>query len=492
MRRAGHRTLLALAAIVGLGIVAPAGHTGRLPRYGGTLRVTVAALPASLDPLRLTSDDGAIVAGCLYEGLTRWDSTGVGPALARTWTHDDEAQRWRFKLRSDAQFHDGTRCDATAVARALERLADPRRSPCAWLFADLAGWDEFAAGRAAHVEGIDVLEATEIELAFASRANDVPARLALPVAGIARRQGSEWLGTGPFEVASATGDRLRLVACRDHAPGRPYLDRVEFTAESDTATASEMDALRVVRVRPADVQHAAAIRWRGAASRLGFLLVNPRSPVLGTDERRHELAQSFDRSVFVRVALEGDGDATEALLPGNTRRVRSRTNGSAGDLAGTAGQRARIVVSQAEPVLRALGERLQVHLYALGVAADLEALPAAEYSRELTRGHFDVAVLGWTPPQPADEGLLAVTTLQLFAASALQPALGSAFPDAWTPARLAAAKEPAAALLRGDLCIPLVFFHDLWQTPAEVLHLEPGRAGAGLGLADTHLDPRLP
>jgi MarR-like DNA-binding transcriptional regulator SgrR of sgrS sRNA len=474
-----------------LGVVSP-GHAGRLPRYGGTLRITVATLPASLDPLKLGGDDGAVLAACLYEGLTRRDSAGVAPALARTWTHDDEAQRWRFELRSDALFHDGTRCDAPAVARALERLADPRQSPYAWLLSDLTGWDEFAAGRTAHVEGIDVLDATEIELDFAARASDVPARLALPVAAIARRRGNDWLGTGPFEVTAAPAEVLRLIASRNHALGRPYLDRVEFAAGTDTAAASDAGTLPVTRVRPTETQLAGTIRRRSAASRLGFLLLNPQGQVLATDASRHRLAQSFDRKVFVRVVLEGDGEATEDLVPVDVRRIGTRIGSSADDLETTPGQHARIVVSQAEPVLRALGERLQVHLYALGIPAAVEALPAAGLARELAQGHYDIAVLGWTPPQSTGERLMPVTALQYFASSVLQPTLGAAMPDAWAPARLAAAKEPAAVLLRGDLCIPLVFFHDLWQTPGEVLHLEPTPAGAGLDLRDTHLEPRWP
>jgi hypothetical protein len=78
------------------------------------------------------------------------------------------------------------------------------------------------------------------------------------------------------------------------------------------------------------------------------------------------------------------------------------------------------------------------------------------------------------------------------AASLLSPVLGEATPEAWTPARLAAAKDAEQALLRGSICIPLVFFHDLWQTSADVLDLQVGAAATGLGLSGAHLDPHAP
>ncbi len=47
-------------------------------------------------------------------------------------------------------------------------------------------------------------------------------------------------------------------------------------------------------------------------------------------------------------------------------------------------------------------------------------------------------------------------------------------------------------LLRGDLCIPLVAFHDLWQTSSDLLNVELGVAMPTLGVASAHLEPHAP
>lgn len=484
------RTLLAALGLAALGIATgrPCA-AGRLPRYGGDVRVQLARVPANLDPLRLAADEGACVAACVYEGLTRWDGTDVGPALARQWTHDDELRRWRFRLRGDVLFHDGTRCDAAAVVQSLQRLADPRQSPYAWLLAALTGWDDFAAGRTERIEGLDVVAADAVELAFASAVSDLPARLALPASSIARRRGDGWAGTGPFQVLTASPGLLRLAAFREHRAGRPYLDHVEFAASVPGASPLEGGGAELARVLALDPPPAAAARWRAPAARLGLALVQPQSRVLGSETVRHELAQRFDRAVFVRAALGGDGEATEGISPQGPRTVTSRgvEPGAAARASGPQ-ERVRVVVGTSEPLLRALAERLQVHLYAMGLRADLVELPADDMALALSEQSYDVVVLGWTPPQPSTAALGPVAQAQLLATNLLQPILRGAMPDAWSPLRLATGKDPEQALLRGDLCVPLVLFHDRWQTTSDLLHVEIGAAAAGLGLESAHLD----
>jgi len=70
--------------------------------------------------------------------------------------------------------------------------------------------------------------------------------------------------------------------------------------------------------------------------------------------------------------------------------------------------------------------------------------------------------------------------------------LGDALPDGWSAARITAAKDPESVLLRGDLCIPLVLYHDLWQTSSDLLNVQLGAAMLVLGVANAHLEPHTP
>lgn len=490
--RCGGRPAAVLVTLLLLVGGADPSVAGRLPRYGGSLRVALNDVPASLDPLAMGGDEAALVASCMYEGLVRWNGVNAAPGLASQWVHDEGGSHWRFVLRNDVVFHDGTRCDAAAVRQSLQRLADPHQSSQAWLLANLVGWSDYAAGRTQEIAGIETPELDAIELRFDVPVPDLPARLALPVAAIAKRRGNGWIGTGPFQVQSTAPGELRLGLFKDHHDGRPYVERVVFVSRSRGEKALAGDVAELERALVGAPLPTGAARWRTPASRLGFALVHPKSAELASEDTRHRLAEAFDRSVFVRAVLGGDGEETERLSPRGPKTVASRSSESPADLASRPQQRARILVPASEPVLRALGERLQVHLFALGLGADLDVLGENQFEQALRLGRYDVVVLGWTPPQPRVGSLEPSTRVRLFVTSILAPILRGALPDAWAPARLASAKDPEQALLRGDLCIPLVFFHDLWQTTSDLQHVELGAAAPALGVASAHLDPHQP
>ena len=62
---------LALGALTGCGGQAGEGSSGALD-----LRVCIASEPATLDPAKNSTLDGAILAQHLFEGLMRWENSG--------------------------------------------------------------------------------------------------------------------------------------------------------------------------------------------------------------------------------------------------------------------------------------------------------------------------------------------------------------------------------------------------------------------------------
>lgn len=477
--------------IAGVGLVAAALALsgGRLPRYGGDLRVHVARMPADLDPLRMRGDEAGLVANLIYEGLSRMTTGEIEPAIAARWLRDDEGQRWLFQLRDDVVFHDGSRCDAEAVKASLERLADPRQSAYSWLLAGLTGFEDFAAGRSQEIEGLYVLQPDQIELQFTSPVNDLPARLALPCAAIARRRGDEWIGTGAFRVEANAPGSLRLLANRDHADGRPFVDRIEIVATPAAPVALEGSATELVRALATENRTTGATRWRAAAERLGLAVVQPRSTALANATLRRRFADGFDRTVFVRAVLDGDGRESRDFAPLAAKVIAARGAEPQGDLADRPQARARVIAPAGEPVLRSLGERVQVHLFALGLDATLDVLAADAFATALASRAYDVVVLGWTPPQARSMPLEGAAIPRLLLSDVLQPALGDSLPEGWSALRRHRdPKDASNLLLREDWCVPLVFFHDLWQGSQDLTRLDLGVGAAALGLANAHFE----
>lgn len=490
LRRAIGSSACVLGVAVGMSL---AMSGGRMPRYGGEIRVQVARLPADMDPLRMRGEDAGIVAGFLYEGLTTMASGEIEPAVASRWLRDDDGQRWLFVLRDNVVFHDGSRCDAEAVRSALERLADPRQSSYSWLLSSLAGWEDFAAGRSQQIEGLYVLQPDQLEIQLTAPMDDLPARLALPCAAIARRRGDEWLGTGPFRLESVAPGSIRLTANREHASGRPFVDRIQVVAVPTATPALEGGVADLARALPTDARPTGAARWRAPAERLAIAAIRPRSAALASAALRRRLNDGFDRTVFVRAVLNGDGRETRDLIPLGPKVIAARGAEPQGDLAMRPQTRARVITLAGEPVLRALGERVQVHLFALGLEATLDVLTADAFATAIASRAFDVVVMGWTPPQARSMPLEGALIPRLILSDVLQPVLGDSLPDGWSALRRSRdPKDASAVLLRDDYCLPLVFFHDIWQGSDDLLRLDLGAGAAGLGLANTHFEAGTP
>lgn len=103
MTRMDRRALFASGAAAAL--LAATGAVAAVPQRGGRLR---AALSNDLF-------DRA-VAATVYDNLTEIASDGtLRGELATQWMSDARAMRWRFVLRDNVMFHDGSRFDASAA-----------------------------------------------------------------------------------------------------------------------------------------------------------------------------------------------------------------------------------------------------------------------------------------------------------------------------------------------------------------------------------------
>ncbi len=146
---------------------------------------TLAMLDAVFDPLVRRVEAGRFAAG-----------------LAESWLQED-ARSTLFRLRPGLVFHDGTVCDAAAVAVSLRRMADPA------VGATLGApgvWAQYLAGST-----VAVIDAVTLRLTTVREIADIldvvaagmivsPTALAAAGTDIARR----WVGTGPWRLGGMT------------------------------------------------------------------------------------------------------------------------------------------------------------------------------------------------------------------------------------------------------------------------------------------------
>ena len=102
-------------------------QTSAKVKPGGTVKVGVVTPSGAIDPVKVADEGGLAVLGQAGEYLV-WSNAKLEavPRLAESWTPNDDASVWTFKIRQGVKFHDGTPMTAEDVAATINRLADPK------------------------------------------------------------------------------------------------------------------------------------------------------------------------------------------------------------------------------------------------------------------------------------------------------------------------------------------------------------------------------
>lgn len=110
-------SMVRLLTLIGLIVCLSGGTIAQTIRYG-----MVAFPPAAGNPFTMIGPSGTMIWSGLFDALTLLESDGtLQPALATSWTQDDPFT-WRFTLRRNVIFSDGSALDAKAVAATLSWL----------------------------------------------------------------------------------------------------------------------------------------------------------------------------------------------------------------------------------------------------------------------------------------------------------------------------------------------------------------------------------
>jgi ABC-type transport system substrate-binding protein len=291
-----------LAASSLLVVIAVLARAETRPQYGGTLRITLHAAPASLDPSldgtespQADSFAGRDITLLIFDTLVTTDAGGIHAALATSWQASPNNTRWQFRLRRGVKFHDGT-AFTPDIATASLRISNP-------------SWNVMADGDSV------VIECNGPE-------PNLPEKVALPRNAIAKRGSGQPVGTGPFHIADwQPGKKLTLAAFEDYWRGRPFLDAIEIELGKsfhDQWTALELGRADLVEVPP-EQAHRVSLdgrRMMNSAPLELIALLFTRDTQTPEEKLLHDaLALSVDRASMRSVILQGAGQASAGILP---------------------------------------------------------------------------------------------------------------------------------------------------------------------------------
>jgi peptide/nickel transport system substrate-binding protein len=327
MRR-HQRSIVLVALLVSIGWATPVVvHAQETPARGGTLVVAISVDPGHLNPAITTSGATHTAAELLYNGLLGRDERGDAiPDLAESWTIEQGGAVYRFRLRDDVTWHDGTRFTAADVKFTFEDVL-------------LKFHARTKASMGGALAGIDAPDDRTVVFRFKQPYAPLLLQLDATEAPIVARhiyQGrdpqtnpanAQPIGTGPFKLASyRKGAEIRLARNpRYFKKGLPYLDELVMRVIPDAGTQvlalenGEVDFLWGVP-GPDQQRLGADARFRmaqtsyhpGGSNCIMTVGFNLDRPMLKDVRVRRAMAQALDRDAFLRQVLFGEGRVASA------------------------------------------------------------------------------------------------------------------------------------------------------------------------------------
>ena len=192
------------------------------PPPPGILRTASADDVPTLDPAVGYDTTSWYFEQMLFSTLLDYDNdSGLVPELATRWEIAPDGRIYTFHLRGGVRFSNGRPLIAADVKYSIERVLRPStRSQGAEFFTGIAGADDFIAGKARHVDGIEMVD--DLTIRFRLKAFDplFLHKLALQFAAVvphevAEKAGLDFsshpIGSGPFILTDwQRGQKLRL------------------------------------------------------------------------------------------------------------------------------------------------------------------------------------------------------------------------------------------------------------------------------------------
>jgi peptide/nickel transport system substrate-binding protein len=292
-------------------------------QYGGSLRVALIDEPPTFDIHQTTTSTTAFVSWHIFEALFTWDADlQVMPELPEEYTVSPDGLSYRFVLREDVMFHDGSPLTARDVIASIER------------------WGRIVGLGQSLLEAIDEF-VIEDDRTFEVHMNE--AFGTMPVALARQNQGCaiypEWaieesgddpltslIGTGPYRLVEYRPDQhilLERFEIYTPAPGEVdgyggskhrFLDQLMFIAVSDEAArvagleAGDYDFLE--SISPDQVEEIEdnpdVVVELGEACCYPNLVINQRSDLMQNQHIRRAVQLALDHEPILQAGY-GDG-----------------------------------------------------------------------------------------------------------------------------------------------------------------------------------------
>jgi peptide/nickel transport system substrate-binding protein len=403
--------------ITGPSVLAHQSAASAKPKLGGTLSIRVPGQPDCMDPAKLSSSNGGMLANYVFDPLlTRTPTLRIIPYLAQSYTVAKSGTTITFHLRHDVKFSDGHPVTSADVKASFDRILDPAtKSP-------------IAKGLLSSISSVTTPDKYTAVLHLSASSRPLLNNLTTVYGGIIEKRSIDaagassctggLIGSGPFKLESASPDLSTVKEVRNkyHTfgpkfalnKGPAYLGGVSFQAvTSDTTAVSALLSGQLdVATLPADqlprVQGNSSVKLiKTPVQGTAFMLFNASHAPFTHQKVRVAVAQAINRAAIIAGAAGGLGKPAYSPVPpgafaydNKIKTYLPKFNQSAARkaiaAAGATGPYSLLVGNS--PTGQQIGLLLQAQLAAVGMKITINAVSVPDLLAGLHSGAFDMTV----------------------------------------------------------------------------------------------------
>ncbi|HYM69652.1 MAG TPA: ABC transporter substrate-binding protein [bacterium] len=327
------RELLKIGAGMAAGVAGAPGRPGAAAAAQAPSQVVIAIWGL---PVRMLGSNEAVfsyVNLMINDSLTAVDGQGnVSGRLAAQYPASPDGKTYLVTLRN-AKFQDGTPVTAQDVKFSYELYLHPKYPTTAPAFLEIAGAQEYKAGKASAVTGITVVNPRVVRFILnrpypffyeqIGTAAILPAH-ALANVDMSRLQEAPFarrpIGAGPYRLAEwRESESITFEAFRDYWAGAPNLPRVVFKLIPEDATvlaelhAGNIDAGRILPEAYAQFQNDPRVTpLRVPGDTFYWFAPNFKLPIFQDVRVRQAMAYAINREEMLRALYRGLGTVCQS------------------------------------------------------------------------------------------------------------------------------------------------------------------------------------
>ena len=167
----------------------------------------------------------------VYDALVRRDDEGYyHPSLAESWSVDESARSWMFKLRSGVKFHNGEILHASDVVATLARVLDPSIGGA---FGTQGVYSSYLGD--AKITAVDDLKVQIVTGEPMADLLDLIIAMPISPESCLDRLPGEYVGSGPYRIAKPGRGRTILGAHEGYWGSPPEIGEIHWIAERSPA-----------------------------------------------------------------------------------------------------------------------------------------------------------------------------------------------------------------------------------------------------------------